>query len=765
MSAASDAMTTIQPAQRDITVLRPPVLVAALFAAMMTITTTSTAAAVATPPEVVTTADPRPRIGLVLSGGGARGIAHIGVLHVLERLRVPVDFVVGTSMGAVVGGAFAAGRTPEELLAFARDTDWDKVLSDRPARNILPQRRRTDDLMLPSRVQFGFEDARLRLPTAAAGNQALEATLLRLLPEGADERRGAGLPVPFNAVATDLKAGTLVEMGDAPLVSAVRSSMSVPGLFAPLKVDGRLLVDGGLVRNLPVEVARAMGADIIIAVNVGTPLSDEERLATALGITDQMIKILIDQNVRTSLAALGPRDIVITPKMDGIGFTDFKSADAAVAAGEAAAEAVADVLAALGVTPAAYLAHEQRRTEPARAQVEREAGPRLGKLEILGTTPVAARALAAETGLRPGDAAEIEDVHDAAERLYGRGEFERVDIALRDSGTTRDVLLTPVYGDGRRSRLRLGLAFSSDLRNENGFTVSALHVHSPLNDWQGEIRSFASIGSSRKLQTEWWQPLGAGSPWFGAVDAAYIDEPVDLYTDGKRTARIGVSGVAGSLAVGRLLGRVGEVRVGVRRRHVDGSFIIPELSLAGAELVDTGYFGELLLDTLEPLAFPTSGYLLRARHEDAPGNVPARDFDQSLVEVLRAFSIGEWGGHVVAEWAEGRNGFAPLQLGGFLRLSGTPTESVSGTSMLFGRLVLAKRLGRLPSGLGGDIRFGFSLETGEAFDPGEPRALSRMRVAGSGFLSIDTALGPVYLAIGQTEGRGRAAYVFLGPYW
>jgi hypothetical protein len=229
MTASSDAVTTIQPAKRNATLQRLLALAVALVGTMMATPSMAAAAGSAIPPETVTPAPTRPRIGLVLSGGGARGIAHIGVLNVLERLRVPVDLVVGTSMGAVVGGAYAAGRTPESLLAFARDTDWDAVLSDRPPRNMLPQRRRSDDLLVPSRIQFGFQDARLRLPTAAAGNQVLQATLLRLLPEGADERPGDSLPVPFNAVATDLKAGTLVEMGAAPLVSAVRSSMSVPG--------------------------------------------------------------------------------------------------------------------------------------------------------------------------------------------------------------------------------------------------------------------------------------------------------------------------------------------------------------------------------------------------------------------------------------------------------------------------------------------------------------------------------------------------------
>jgi NTE family protein len=712
-----------------------------------------------------TAAAPRPRIGLVLSGGGARGIAHVGVLRTLERLRVPVDLVVGTSMGAVVGAAYAAGRSPEELRTFARDTDWEAVLAGRPPRSRLPLRRRTDDLMIPSRLQVGLEGLRLRLPDAAAGNQVLEATLLRLLPEGADERPGRSLPVPFNAVATDLKLGELVEMGGAPLVSAVRSSMSVPGLFAPLRVDGRLLVDGGLMRNLPVEIARAMGAEVIIAVNVGTPLSDEQKLASAFGITDQMIKILIDQNVRASLAALGPRDILITPRMDGIGFTDFAAAEDALAAGETATEGVAAALAALGVSSDAYLAHEARRVGPARATPGRDETPRLGTLEIRGTTPVAAKALATEAGLRPGDPADIEDVQAAAERLYGRGEFERVDITLRDAGLTRDVVLKPVYGAGRRSRLRFGLAFSSDFDDENEFTVSALHVFSPLNDWQGELRSFASIGSSRSLYTEWWQPLGAGSPWFGAAAIGYVSESFNLYEDGLRAARVGVSGNEAALAVGRTLGRVGEARIGVRRRELSGGLIIPEVSTFDGRVRDTTVFGELLIDTLEPLAFPTRGYLLRARREQSGDGAASTGLDQSLVQALGAFSTGDWGGHVLAEWSEGRRGIAPLELGGFLRLSGAPTESVSGNSMLFGRVVLAKRLGRLPSGLGGDVRWGFSLEAGEAFEATDSMSLSRLRFAGSSFLSIDTALGPAYLAVGRTEGYGSAVYLFLGPYW
>jgi len=218
---------------------------------------------------------PRPRVALVLSGGGARGLAHVGVLRGLREMHVPVDMVVGVSMGSVVGGAFASGRTVEELEAFVRSTDWTSIVSDRPPRDDLSFRRREEDVLVPSRIEFGVGRAGVSLPPAAAGNGALEAALTRLLPAGAAERPVNRLALPFRSVASDLLTGELVELRDTPLFMSMRASLSVPGVFSPVRLDGRLVVDGGLVRNLPVDIARAMGAEVIIAVNVGTPLAKE----------------------------------------------------------------------------------------------------------------------------------------------------------------------------------------------------------------------------------------------------------------------------------------------------------------------------------------------------------------------------------------------------------------------------------------------------------------------------------------------------------
>ncbi len=371
-----------------------------------------------------------PRIALVLSGGGARGFAHVGVLRVLEELRVPVDIVVGASMGAVVGGAYAAGRPVAELEAFVRGTDWATLVADRAQRQDLTFRRKNDDLEVPSRIEFGLHRDGLRLPPSAATNSAVEDALARLLPAESRALPISALPLRFRAVATDLLSGELVELDDTPLLTSLRASMSVPGVFSPIRLGERLVVDGGLVRNLPVDLARAMGANVIIAVNVGTPLAGEDKLGSAFGVAQQMLNILTEQNVQRSIKELGSTDILIAPDLRDIGFLDFAASERAMATGARAARALAARLQALSASPELYAAREvartQRRPDPDMPRV-------LAKLDVRGTHWADPRALAIESGLEAGSAVTRRDVERAAERLRGRGEFERVESEITDA--------------------------------------------------------------------------------------------------------------------------------------------------------------------------------------------------------------------------------------------------------------------------------------------------------------------------------------------
>lgn len=722
----------------------------------------SVAPAVA-PPPADAGAKSRPKIALVLSGGGARGFAHIGVLRALQELRIPVDFVVGTSMGSVVGGAFAAGSSVEQLEQLVRRTDWNAVVADRPPRDQLVYRRREEDLLLPSRIELGARMDGVTLPPAAAGNEALELALTRVLPHGARDKPVDLLQLPFRSVASDLVTGELVELRDTPLFLAMRASLAVPGVFAPVRVNQRLLVDGGLVRNLPVDVAREMGADIIIAVNVGTPLAQEKELVSAVSVAQQMLQILTEQNVQRSLKELRPGDILLAPDLGGIGFLDFGSHDRAMKEGEAAVRSMSDRLVQLALPEAQYAAYETARLS---APVPIDQPVRLAKLEVAPSGRINPQALAVQSGLKVGQMITSEQAQRAGNQLFGRGDLARVETEIRDDHEGRSVLIKPTEADWASSRLRVGLELNSDFTDNNAYELKVMHVASSLNDWGAELRTVARVGTERVIGMQWWQPLGAGSQWYIAPELQYGSSAFDVFdASGFRQARFGYNAKSVSVALGRQLGNWGDVRYTAVRQTVTSQQTIPHEPDEVRESQNVGVLS-FNIDSLDTVAFPTRGTLfnvelqrLMTRGRDGP--VPARQ----SVQWLKAFSFGSWAGHVYGEWARNQGGAAQSTLGGFLRLSGTTTDSVLGSRTVLGRVVMAKRIGVMPTALGGDVRLGFSLESGAAYGPDNPLKVGSLKHAASGFVAVDTRFGPLYFGSGATKSGDSSMYLFLGPIW
>lgn len=328
----------------------------------------------------------------------------------------------------------------------------------------------------------------------------------------------------------------------------------MPGVFAPIRVNQRLLVDGGLVRNLPVDVARTMGAEVVIAVNVGTPLAGEDELNSSLGVARQMLHILTEQNVQRSLQELGPADILIAPDLAGISFMDFGRNEQALAAGERAARRLAQRLSAYAVSPEAYAAIEDARLA---ASAARDAARPIAMLEVQATAHAGREALAARIGLREGESASTAQVRQAASQLLGGGEFERVEVDIRDVDGGRQVKITPVEAGWARSRLRVGLEMSGDFSDDNRFSVSALHLLSWLNPWGAELRTMARVGSERSFLTQLWQPLAPGSTWHFVPSLQYRASSLDVYDRGQRTLRLGYDVATVALAAGRQLSNWG----------------------------------------------------------------------------------------------------------------------------------------------------------------------------------------------------------------
>ena len=284
---------------------------------------------------------PRPKIGLVLSGGAARGLAHIGVLKALEEQGIHIDAIAGTSMGAVIGGLYASGYKIDELEKLALGIDWQQALSDAPPREDVPFRRKQDDRDFLVKQKLSFrDDGSLGLPLGVIQGQNLALLLESMFAHSSNTRNFDKLPIPFRAVATDITTGEKVVFSKGHLPQVIRASMSIPAVFAPVELDGRLLVDGGMTDNIPLDVAREMGVDIAIVVDIGTPLRSRKQLATVVDVLNQSITLMTRRNSEEQLKALAPKDVLIQPPLAAYGVTDFGRAKDMIDAGYRATRAL-----------------------------------------------------------------------------------------------------------------------------------------------------------------------------------------------------------------------------------------------------------------------------------------------------------------------------------------------------------------------------------------------------------------------------------------
>ena len=384
-----------------------------------------TAAPAAAPPDAGLV---RPRICLVLSGGGARGMAHIGVLKVLEELKIPIDCIAGTSMGAVVGGLYASGMTAAQIDATMRTVDWQEAFRDAPPRRDLAFRRKQDDRNFLVRLPLGLKHGQILLPKGFIQGQKLQETLRQLTLPFSNSTDFDLLPTPFRAVATDLVTGKAVRLDKGDLSIAMRASISAPGLFAPVETQGLLLVDGGLAENLPIDVARQMHADILIVSDVSFPLQPRTALDSALSISNQMLAILVRKDADRQRATLGASDVLIEPNLGTASSTDFTAAVSTIDAGENAARSMLAKLEALRVGDAAYNDYLVRRAA-------REPGlPAIKFVRVDEQSKRYEKTIMAEMQPLVGKPLNVDAVGEHITELYGLGNFETLDYALVDQG-------------------------------------------------------------------------------------------------------------------------------------------------------------------------------------------------------------------------------------------------------------------------------------------------------------------------------------------
>ncbi|MFG6447033.1 patatin-like phospholipase family protein [Roseateles sp. BYS180W] len=709
----------------------------------------------------------------MLSGGGARGLAHVGVLKVLERERIPVDFVAGTSMGAIIGGLYASGSTAQALEQELLPLSWERLFASRVDRQHLSQRRKEEDFEFSAAIELGMRDGEVRLPDSTLSSRGLEALLRRHTLSVRHQQNFDHLPIPFRAIATDLETGEQRVLAKGDLAMALRSSMSVPGVFSPVELEGRILGDGGLVNNLPIDVARQMGANHIIAVNVGTPLAARSTLTSVLGVTAQMINILTEQNVRRSLESLGAQDVLIAPELGPLSATDFNSAREFIEQGERAASALIEKLRPLALSPKAYAAWRAQRL----ARGANEAAPRIAALAFEGSALTRPEQWEPRLHSQPGKVFNSADAERDARLLASSGDYERVDyhVESRTAGDTL-VFLTEDKSWGP-NYFRMGLDLSTDFSGESSFNLRISHNRHWLTNSGTEWRNQISLGRTPKLFSELYQPLGGHSNtstgWFASGWSEIERRQIKLYDRDTGSGLGSVSRTSGSagLDLGQPWGQWGEVRLGVVTQLWR---FTPELLIFPSD--QNAYFKtwhevslrlKAVVDQLDYVSFPQNGY--RLSFEAARGRVRGPDQTQAQARrvELVATSAKSWGAHTLTghmrlfdSQESKETTLGPYSLGGFQQLSGYQPGQLLGERLAFARLGYHRRLLEAPL-LTRGLFVGGSLEVGNAWDPGKSNHKGA-HWASSIFIGADTGLGPLYLALGYAPKGGSAVYLFIG---
>jgi NTE family protein len=704
----------------------------------------------------------RPRIAVVLSGGGARGGAHLGVLKALEEQRIPVDIIVGTSAGAIVGAAYASGMPLDDIEREMQTLSTASLFHDVDRRD-LSITRKADDSGSYVGPEIGIGPGGVALPKGAVSGVALEAVLRRLTARQSTNNFDH-LPIPFRAIATDVSDGNMVVLASGNLAQAIRASMAIPAVVNPVEIDGRLLVDGGVSRNLPVDVARAMGADVVIAVNIGTPLLRRDEIRSVLSMSDQMTRLLTNTNVRVSLAELSDRDVLIAPDLSAIGAANFDMLGQAEARGLEAGRAAADALQRYAVSERDYaLATEHRYAAPPLK------GVLLTEVRVAGAARVPAASLAAMQNTQAGQLFDPVTADRDMRRLYGKGDFEHVSYAVTPLPAGGHVLTTTVTEKSWGPQyLRLGLGVSTDFEGDSFFSLRASHRWTWLNALGGEWRNELEIGHTDRLATEWLQPLTPAQRLFASAYLSGERTPLDVYGDGVRLLRYRREAIASGIDLGVPLAQWGEARIGVTRGHVKlladtsilpPSIIYPRANMGGLRL-------RLSADTLDNLWFPRSGVKADAQLYSSRTAFGAdSNYNKLALSGRAAVATGVHSMQANVE-VQRRMGGNPLPdhemipFGGFLKLSGYRTGELLGDSLHYGSLIYNYRISS--PGLLDGAYLGVSAELGRmggTYDAGSGEQTVRSNAL---YLAVDTPLGPFYFGAGRTSHNKTALYLLIG---
>jgi len=702
----------------------------------------------------------RPKIGLVLSGGGARGFAHIGVLKVLEQHNIPIDYIVGTSMGSIIGGSYAVGLTPDEIEQNVQNVDWDKVFSDHSTREYTSYRRKHQDFDFFNIRRIGITSDGLELSPGLIEGQSIELVLDRLAHPGFHIDNYDNFSIPFRAIATNLENGEPYVIDHGNLARAMRASMSIPGLLPPITIDNTLLIDGGIGNNIPIDVARSLGADIVIVIDVSAPLEDKKTIKSALEITEQLTNILTRRTADEQLKTLTPNDVLIRPELKEFSSSDFSRYHELIETGAIAATQNIKQLQKYSLSQKDYTNYRKALPPVAKRT------PIINYIDIKNESPLNNRAMSRLIRQKIGEPLNITQLEEDLLIIYGLDHTGTVVYSLDTQGERTGLIIYIRDRTWAQHYLEVGLQLGSETEVGSSTNVDIVYNHVNINSLGAEFRGTLGFGNEPFTTAEFYQPLSINLDYFVSAKVGLTTELFPTLNNGgdhiesfHRFDRQFIE-----LSAGKTFAQSTELRL--KLFHADGKTqaITGNTPINDNSFTEAGFNVGLIHDSLDNISFPNTGLLANLNYINNTEALGASSDYQQI-----KFSLGGAGTYkrytffsrIIFETTLEENApdNAVFRRGGFLELSGNFEDQLVGQHFGLVEAVLYRRLGNisfLP------IYTGFSIETGNAWDNYDDVSLDNSNFSGSVFIGADTFLGPVYLAFGFSENGEQALYFTLG---
>jgi NTE family protein len=697
----------------------------------------------------------RPKLGLVLEGGGALGLAHIGVITWMEEHRIPVSYVAGTSMGGLVGGIYATGRSPAEVRELINGIEWDQVMSGVTPFRDLSFRRKQDAHEVPGSLEFGLRGG-LQFPSGFNTGQEVDLILDHVALPYSELASFNDLPIPFACVATDLVSGQPHVFHDGPLALAMRSTMSLPGIFTPVRSGDHLYADGGLLNNIPIDVAKGMGADIVLGIHLEVaPLSPKANLPS-YGVLGQALTVMIAAN---ELRSMEQADILVTVPLQKYDALDYDKADAIIKAGYDAAASKASVLSAFSVSEAEweqYLAIRNSR---------RKIAPTPTFVQVAGTTPDAAKAMEKQMSVLVGQPVDPKKIDENMMDIAGQGRFSTAIYSMVEKNGEPGLQIQVEPKSYAPPIVRPLILIDGSDYNNVLFSIGARITFLDLGGYRSELRNDVIVGSHYLLDTEYYHPFTTTSNWFIAPRVGVNSEQFNVFSGRTLLASYRIRQALGGLDTGYGFGRTGEFRLGYEGGYEEafsqiGS--VPTLPTTSGATGDVRI--QYQLNTLDNPVIPRSGVSLqmytKGYHANpaAPGAFPLSEIQAQYffrVSAPSSVFLGADGGSSYGY----KTGLPAFSLGGSQRLVAWNTNELLTNQYFLGQIGYIRELVKLPPLLGSSVNFLGLLELGKTYKlPNGPSPPNLPMDVATGIL-VNTIFGPVLVA-GAVGNHGHARFYF-----